>query len=113
MLDIMDLTYRVAGRTLIERAGAQIADGHHVGLIGRNGTGKSTLFRLIAGEIEPDGGEIRLPRDARIGMVAQEEPAGETTPLELVLAGDAERARLLHAAESEADPAELAVIHAR
>jgi ATP-binding cassette subfamily F protein 3 len=113
MLDIMDLTYRVAGRTLIDHAGAQIPDGHHVGLVGRNGTGKSTLFRLIAGEIEPDGGEIRLPRAAKLGMVAQEEPAGAATPLELVLAGDAERARLLSAAEEGSDPHALADIHAR
>src|SRR3954464_5880444 len=99
MLDIVDLTYRVAGRTLIDHAGAQIPDGHHVGLIGRNGTGKSTLFRLIAGEIEPEGAGIGLPRAAGVGVVAQEEPAGGATPLELVLAGNSERPSLLGAAE--------------
>jgi ATP-binding cassette subfamily F protein 3 len=49
MLCINDLSVGVAGRLLIERASAQIPDGARVGLVGRNGTGKSTLFRVIAG----------------------------------------------------------------
>ena len=62
MLTISGITYRIAGRTLIEDASAQIADGWKVGLIGRNGTGKSTLLDLIRGERGLDGGAIALPR---------------------------------------------------
>ncbi|MDX2103554.1 MAG: ABC-F family ATP-binding cassette domain-containing protein [Alphaproteobacteria bacterium] len=86
MLDITSLTYRIAGRVLLEDASAQVPEGHKVGLIGRNGTGKSTLLKLIEGRLEPDAGSIRLPAGARIGTVAQEVSGGETTPRELVLA---------------------------
>ena len=72
MLRINDLTYRIEGRPLFEQAGANIPSGHKVGLVGRNGTGKTTLFRLIRGEIESDGGDITIPREWRIGGVAQE-----------------------------------------
>lgn len=101
MLEIVDLTLRVAGRTLIDQSSALIPEGHRVGLIGRNGTGKSTLLKTISGEIENDGGTIRLPRAARLGFVKQEAEATQKTPLELVLEADLERAELLERAERE------------
>ena len=113
MLTISGITYRIAGRTLIEDASAQIADGWKVGLIGRNGTGKSTLLDLIRGERGLDGGTIALPREARIGFVAQEAPSGSTTPLQAVLAADDERRRLLAEAEHATDGARVAEIHER
>ena len=58
MLQIKDLTYRIAGRTLLEDASVHIPMGHKVGLVGRNGTGKSTLFKLITQEIHADSGEL-------------------------------------------------------
>src|SRR5262249_15262413 len=112
MLTISDLTYRIAGRTLLESAGAQINAGWKVGLVGRNGSGKSSLLGLIRGDHQPDGGEIRLQKGVRLGFVAQEAPGGETTPLEAVLAADRERATLLAAAE-HAQGAEAAEIHER
>ncbi|HUA52362.1 MAG TPA: ABC-F family ATP-binding cassette domain-containing protein [Candidatus Sulfotelmatobacter sp.] len=111
MLEISSLTYRIAGRTLFDAAGAFVPAGHHVGLVGRNGSGKSTLLRLIQGELEPDGGAIRLPRGTTIGMLAQEAPGGETTPLATVLAGDRRRAALLAEADTAADPHRIAEIH--
>ena len=113
MLTIAGITYRIAGRTLIEDASAQIADGWKVGLIGRNGTGKSTLLDLIRGERALDGGSIALPRDSRIGFVAQEAPSGRATPLEAVLAADDERQRLLAEAEHSTDASRVAEIHER
>ena len=113
MLNFAGITYRIAGRTLIDDASVQIADGWKVGLIGRNGTGKSTLLDLIRGELALDGGEIALPRDSRIGFVAQEAPAGSTTPLEMVLAADDERRELLAEAEHTQDPHRVADIHDR
>ncbi|HUH83393.1 MAG TPA: ABC-F family ATP-binding cassette domain-containing protein, partial [Stellaceae bacterium] len=101
MLTISDLTYRIAGRTLLESTSAQINAGWKVGLVGRNGTGKSTLLTLIRGELQPDGGDIRLQKDVRVGFVAQEVPGGVETPAEVVLAADAERLALLAAAEEE------------
>ncbi|MDG1802753.1 MAG: ATP-binding cassette domain-containing protein, partial [Paracoccaceae bacterium] len=74
MLKINDITYSVAGRTLVENATAVIPTGHKVGLVGRNGTGKTTLFNVIRGHIVLDTGAISLPRGSRIGGVSQEVP---------------------------------------
>jgi len=113
MLTISNLTYRIAGRTLIENASAQIVPGQRVGLVGRNGAGKSTLLDLIRGTLQPDGGDIVRQRDARLGFVAQEAPAGDATPLETVLAADEERAALLAEAETATAPDRIAEIQMR
>ncbi|WP_298433824.1 ABC-F family ATP-binding cassette domain-containing protein [uncultured Jannaschia sp.] len=111
MLQITDLTYSVAGRTLLEGASATIPDGHKVGLVGRNGTGKTTLFRIIRGEIPLDAAEIALPSRARIGGVAQEVPSSGVSVIETVLAADEERAALM--ADTSQDPARIAEVQAR
>ncbi|MDG2285884.1 MAG: ATP-binding cassette domain-containing protein, partial [Alphaproteobacteria bacterium] len=54
------MTYRVAGRVLFEAASATVPAGHKVGLIGRNGTGKSTLLKLLIGSANPDSGELAI-----------------------------------------------------
>ncbi len=113
MLAIDGLTYRIAGRVLFEGASARVAAGARVGLVGRNGTGKSSLLRLIAGEAAPDEGSIRLRNGAHIGTVAQEAPAGRRTPLQTVLAADAERHALLAEADRASDPQRVAEIHER
>lgn len=113
MLHINGLTYLIDGRPLIENATVAIPAGHKVGFVGRNGTGKSTLLRLILGEIMPDDGTIKIPNRRRIGSVAQEAPAGQTSLLDTVLAADKERASLLHEAESAADPDRIAEIQLR
>ncbi len=113
MLVIADLTYRIAGRPLFEAASLSVPSGHKVGLVGRNGTGKTTLLKLIMGEAQPDLGEIRFPRNTRIGRIAQEAPDGPLSLLETVLAADRERARLLDEAETENDPIRIADIHHR
>ena len=113
MLRISDITYAVAGRPLFEGASAVIPDGHKVGLVGRNGTGKTTLFRLIRGELALESGEISLPKRARIGGVAQEVPSSDVSLLNTVLAADTERATLLAEADSAADPSRIAEIQTR
>ena len=60
MLPINDLTYRIEGKPILERATAAIPSGHKVGLIGRNGAGKTTLLRLLKGEVSPDDGAISI-----------------------------------------------------
>ncbi|WP_299816332.1 ABC-F family ATP-binding cassette domain-containing protein [uncultured Jannaschia sp.] len=113
MLQITDLTYSVAGRPLFEGASATIPEGHKVGLVGRNGTGKTTLFRLIRRELALDAGEIALPSRARIGGVAQEVPSSETSVLQTVLDADTERASLMAEAETATDPTRIAEIQTR
>lgn len=111
MLKIQDISFAIEGRTLIDHASATIPSGHKVGVVGRNGTGKTTLFRLIRGELTLDTGQIDMPRGARIGGVAQEVPGTETSLIDTVLAADTERAALL--AEDPDDPARIAEIQAR
>jgi ATP-binding cassette, subfamily F, member 3 len=113
MLGISDLTYRIGGRTLFERASATLPAGARVGLVGRNGAGKSTLFRIIAGEITPEQGQVQLSPRSRIGRLAQEAPDGPESLLEVVLQADAERTRLLAAAEQEREAARIAEIQSR
>ncbi|SMH30774.1 ABC-F family ATP-binding cassette domain-containing protein [Maritimibacter sp. HL-12] len=113
MLRMDDISYSVEGRPLIEHASAVIPDGHKVGLVGRNGTGKTTLFRLIRGELTLETGEITLPKGARIGGVAQEAPATDDSLLDTVLAADIERAALMAEAEHATDPHRIAEIQTR
>jgi ATP-binding cassette subfamily F protein 3 len=113
MLHINDLTYRLGPRLLFDKATVAIPDGARVGFVGRNGTGKTTLFRLIRGEIGSEGGSITLGKGLRIGSVAQEAPAGPETLLEVVLAADTERATLLDEAETATDPHRIAEIQTR
>jgi ATP-binding cassette subfamily F protein 3 len=114
MLQINDLTFRIEGRPLFEGASAQIADGWKVGLVGRNGTGKSTLLRIIREEIAKGGdGTIRISRGSRLGFVAQEVPATDESLLDVVLKADEERDALMHEANTTEDPMRIGEIHAR
>ncbi len=113
MLTISNLTYRIGGRVLFEGAGVQIAANQRIGLVGRNGTGKSTLFKLIKGELSPDSGEISLPPRVKLGDVAQETPDGPESLTDCVLAHDKERAALLAEAETTDDGHRLGDIHER
>ncbi|MEJ1992738.1 MAG: ATP-binding cassette domain-containing protein, partial [Maritimibacter sp.] len=110
MLKISDISFSIDGRPLIEHASAVIPDGHKVGLVGRNGTGKTTLFRLIRGEIVLETGSISVPKGARIGGVAQEAPATDVSLADTVLAADTERAALLAEAEHASDAHRIAEI---
>ena len=111
MLRITDISYSVAGRPLLEGASATIPTGHKVGIVGRNGTGKTTLFRLLRGELTLEQGSVTLPSGAKIGGVAQEVPSSETSLIDTVLEADTERAALL--ADTSEDPARIAEVQAR
>ncbi len=113
MLVIDDLTVRIAGRTLIEGASVNVPTGARVGLVGRNGTGKTTLFGVIAGDHAPEHGSINLPPRWRIGRLAQEAPSGPDSLIDIVLRADAERATLLAEAETATDPNAIAEIQTR
>jgi ATP-binding cassette subfamily F protein 3 len=113
MVRIEKLTYRIGGRVLFDRAEANIPAGHRIGLVGRNGTGKTTLLRLIIGELEPDEGRITIPAGWRVGMTRQEAPDGPADLIETVLAADAELARLSREAETAKAAEHIARVHAR
>ena len=113
MLQITDLSARVAGRLLIDHASLTIPAGTKAGLVGRNGAGKSTLFRIVTGDLAAETGSISVPRNTRIGQVAQEAPGTEDSLIDIVLAADEERVSLLAEAETATDPHRIAEIHTR
>lgn len=113
MLAISDLTYRVGGRTLLEKASLSIAAKQRVGLVGPNGVGKSTLFKIITGELTPDSGDINLLKNTTIGWVKQDLPEDDTPLIDVVLASDTERAALMREAETAHDPERLGDIYTR
>jgi ATP-binding cassette subfamily F protein 3 len=113
MLSIQDISIRLAGRLLIDHATVQIAPGARVGLVGRNGTGKSTLFRAIRGELATESGSITIPPRWRVGSLAQEAPDGPESLVEIVLKADLERDALLREADHAHDPHRIAEIQTR
>src|SRR5215813_2355083 len=113
MLIVDDLSVRIAGRLLLERASARIPTGARVGLIGRNGTGKTTLFSVIAGDISAEQGHVEVPARWRIGRLAQEAPSGPDSLLDVVLKADHEYTALLAEAEIAQDPHRIAEIQTR
>jgi ATP-binding cassette subfamily F protein 3 len=113
MLSINDISVRLAGRLLIDHGSVQIAPGARVGLVGRNGTGKSTLFKAIRGELAIESGTIAIPPRWRVGSLAQEAPDGPESLIEVVLKADLERDALLREAEIVHDPHRIAEIQTR
>jgi len=113
MLILNDISVRIAGRLLIDHASVTLPSGSKTGFVGRNGTGKSTLFRVITGELQPETGDFSMPKNTRIGQVAQEAPGTEEPLIEIVLKADKERLALLQEAETATDPHRIAEIHMR
>src|ERR1700744_6067993 len=113
MLSISDISIRLAGRLLIDQATVQITPGARVGMVGRNGTGKSTLFKAIRGELAVESGTITVPPRWRVGSLAQEAPDGPESLLEVVLKADLERDALLREADTAHDPHRIAEIQTR
>src|SRR6202790_1304359 len=110
MLQIDNLVFDAWGRRFFNGASVTIPDGTKVGLVGRNGVGKSTLFKLIVGELAAQEGDILLPKAAKIGSVDQEHPATPVTLLDTILAADTKR-EPLNAQWETPEPEHLAEIY--
>jgi ATP-binding cassette subfamily F protein 3 len=105
MIRIADLTLTRGARRLLEGASLVVHPGQRVGLVGANGSGKSSLLALLEGELDADAGEVSLPPSWVIAHVRQETPATDAPAIEFVLDGDAElRATLRALADAEAEP---------
>ncbi|QMT30569.1 ATP-binding cassette domain-containing protein [Alysiella filiformis] len=116
MIEIKNLTLQRGTKVLLNQATATINPRQRVGLIGKNGTGKSSLFALIKGEIAADSGEIGLPKTWKLAAVAQETPALDISALDYVLQGDTELQHLqtaLQQAERDNNGNQIAEIHAK
>src|SRR3984893_6207671 len=112
MLKIENLVFNAWNRRFFDSASVSLPLGAKVGLIGRNGVGKTTLFKLILGELVPDAGEIALPKAARIASVDQEHPATPVSLLDTILAADVQR-EALNAELETAAPEHLGDIYQR
>ncbi len=116
MLELRDVSLRRGPRLLFANADLTLHSGQRVGVTGANGTGKSSLFALLRGELHADTGDCRLPPNWTIAQVAQETPALDIPALDYVLRGDAELERLqaqLRDAETAHDGHLLAQLHAQ
>ena len=116
MIELKNLTLQRGSKLLLDCAGLTIAPGKRVGLIGRNGSGKSSLFALIKGEITQEAGDISLPPHWKTASVAQETPALDICALDYVLQGDQELQAFqtaLSQAEAQNDGMKQAEYHAK
>ncbi len=116
MISFSDLTVMRGSRVLIDGASASIYPGQKVGVIGRNGCGKSTLFAAIEGEVSPEGGTLSVPKDLTISSVAQQTPALDTSAIDYVIEGDRELSELLKEKErvyASGDGEKIALIEDR
>jgi len=112
MLQIDNLVFNAWNRRFFDSASVSLPIGAKVGLVGRNGIGKTTLFKLILGELVADGGEISLPKAARIASVDQEHPATPVSLIDTILAADVQR-ESLNAELETAAPEHLGDIYQR
>ena len=116
MIQFRKLRLARGARTLFENATLQLHPGWRIGLTGANGSGKSSLFALLRGELQPDQGELELPPGWVVAHVAQETPALEKSAFDYALDGDVELRRIeadLVAAETAHDGERIGELHAR
>ena len=113
MLQLSNIFYSIQGKPIFEDASAVIPTGHKVGIVGRNGTGKTTLFKLIRKSLTPDSGKIEIPKYYKIGGVEQEAPACEKSLLQTVLEADIERTQLLKEVDNCKDGKRITYIYQR
>jgi ATP-binding cassette subfamily F protein 3 len=88
MITIKNVTLRRSAKVLLEGATVTLNPGEKVGLVGRNGAGKSSLFALLNGNLHEDAGEFYIPSQWRMGQVAQDMPETEQSATEFVIEGD-------------------------
>jgi ATP-binding cassette, subfamily F, member 3 len=114
MINLKNVTLRRGTKVLLDKASVTLNPGEKVGLVGRNGAGKSTLFALFNGSLTEDGGDFEMPRQWRMGQVAQNMPETDQPACDFVLEGDTRLAELrqrLVVAEASGDGMEMAHVY--
>ncbi|HET8701800.1 MAG TPA: ATP-binding cassette domain-containing protein [Nitrococcus sp.] len=116
MITLRNITLRRGREPLLEQANLAVYPGQKIGLVGMNGSGKSSLFALLLGELQADAGDIALPARLAIAHMAQETPALEQAAIDYVLDGDIDLRqveRAMAAAEASGEGRAIAASHAR
>ncbi|MFL5035225.1 MAG: ATP-binding cassette domain-containing protein, partial [Microvirga sp.] len=114
MIRLSQVTLRRGAKALLEQVDLTLHAGERIGLIGANGSGKSSLFAMLRGELHADKGDVELPSQWRIAHVAQETPALERPAVEYAIDGDAALRAVeenLRGAEAANDGARMAELH--
>jgi ATP-binding cassette subfamily F protein 3 len=112
VIRLSQLTLRRGAKALLEGADLTLHAGDRAGLIGANGSGKTSLFALLRDELHADKGDVELPAHWRIAHVAQETPALDRVAVEYVIDGDTTLRRLEHEVEATQDGNRLGELHA-
>lgn len=115
MITLKNVTLRRGTKVVLDSVNATINPGEHVGLVGRNGAGKSSLFALLSGTLHEDGGDFFIPPQWRMGQVAQHMPETEDSATQFVLEGDTRLMEVqarLQTAETSGDGMAIAQAHA-
>ena len=113
MIILKNITLRRSAKVLLDSVSVTINLGEHVGLIGRNGAGKSSLFALLNGSLHEDGGDFQVPAHWRMAQVAQNMPETDESATDFVVAGDTRLGELqAQLARAEADDDGMAIAHA-
>ncbi|MCB1718535.1 MAG: ATP-binding cassette domain-containing protein, partial [Candidatus Competibacteraceae bacterium] len=115
MLKLRELSLQRGGKPLLEQVSLTIHSGQKVGFIGANGTGKSSLFAILQGDLQADSGALDYPPHWQIAHVAQETPAVSRSALDFVIDGDRELRALeaqLEYAEQQHQASQIGELHA-
>jgi ATP-binding cassette subfamily F protein 3 len=88
LITLKNVTLRRSAKVLLDGASVTLNPGEKVGLVGRNGAGKSSLFALLNGNLHEDAGEYYIPTQWRMGQVAQDMPETDKSATEFVVEGD-------------------------
>ena len=116
MLSLTNISLRRGRKVLIENASFQVHAGQRMGLIGANGSGKSSLFAMLLGELEADDGEMKLDPKDQIAHVSQESPHSSCSAVDYVMDGDAELRevqRAIAAGEASDEKPDLHLLYER
>ena len=114
MISLQDISLRLGSQLLLDETDLTVYSGQKVGIIGRNGTGKTSLFKLLMGEISPDTGELDMPKDLRKSQMHQETLGSSRSAVDYVIDGDSKfrsvEKQLLQA-EQDHDDNRMAHLH--
>ncbi|MEP6505065.1 MAG: ATP-binding cassette domain-containing protein, partial [Betaproteobacteria bacterium] len=114
MITLRNLQLRRGAKIVVDGVNVNVNPGEKVGLVGRNGAGKSSLFALLAGRLQADAGDFEIPARWRLGEVAQHMPETDNAATDFVLEGDIplmQAQRELEAAEAAEDGHAMADAH--